>query len=127
MILVMMGLLWPTAGWPGSISSLSQDKIWKNGDIVATKVVCETEDAILELTGADINGPESKVMVVITNLVANRQCTAFPFPLRFIVTKALVHYKDHKEISSVILGVNAGNGEWIGWLIAAGRYKENEV
>ena len=59
MILVMMGLLWPTAGWPGSISSLSQDKIWKNGDIVATKVVCETEDAILELTGADINGPES--------------------------------------------------------------------
>ena len=85
MILVMMGLLWPTAGWPGSISD--QDKIWKNGDIVATKVVCETEDAILELTGADINGPESKVMVVITNLVANKQCTAFPFPLRLIVTK----------------------------------------
>ena len=125
MILVMMGLLWPTAGWPGSISD--QDKIWKNGDLIAAKVVCETEDAILELTNADMKGPESNVMVVITNLVDNRQCTAFPFPLKFIVTKALVHYKDHKEISSVILGVNAGNGEWIGWLIAAGRYKENEI
>jgi len=21
----------------------------------------------------------------------------------------------------------AGNGEWIGWIIAAGRYKENEI
>ena len=120
-MLMLVGLMYPQ-------TALSkQEKIWKNGDIVATKVVCETEDAILELTGADINGPESNVMVVITNLVDNRQCTAFPFPLRFIVTKALVHYKDHNEISSVILGVNAGNGEWIGWLIAAGRYRETEI
>jgi hypothetical protein len=120
-MLMLVGLMYPQ-------TALSdQDKIWKNGDIVATKVVCETEDAILELTGADINGPESNVMVVITNLVANRQCTAFPFPLKFMVTKALVHYKDHKEIPSVILGVNAGNGEWIGWLIAAGRYRETGI
>ena len=103
------------------------EKIWKNGDIIAAKVVCETEDAILKLTDADINGPVSNVIVVITNLLDKRQCTAFPFPIRFMVTKALVHYKDHKEISSVILGVNAGNGDWIGWIIAAGRYKENGI
>ena len=118
---ILTGLMFPQAALS------KEEKVWKYGDIIAAKVVCETEDAILKLTDADINGPVSNVIVVITNLLDKRQCTAFPFPIRFMVTKALVHYKDHKEISSVILGVNAGNGEWIGWLIAAGRYKENEV
>ena len=46
------------------------------------------------------------------------------FPKEFAKpAKAVI--KDHKKIPSVILGVNAGNGEWIGWLIAAGRYREN--
>ena len=118
---ILTGLMFPQAALS------KEEKVWKYGDIIAAKVVCETEDAILKLTDADINGPVSNVIVVITNLLDKRQCTAFPFPIRFMVTKALVHYKDHKEISSVILGVNAGNGEWIGWLIAAGRYKENEI
>ena len=120
-MLMLVGLMYPQTALSKS------EKIWKNGDIIASKVICKTEDAILELTGADINGPESNVMVVVTDLVENRQCTVFPFPLRFLVTKALVHYKDHKKIPSVILGVNAGNGEWIGWLIAAGRYRETEI
>ena len=118
---ILTGLMFPQAALS------KEEKVWKYGDIIAAKVVCETEDAILKLTDADINGPVSNVIVVITNLLDKRQCTAFPFPIRFMVTKALVHYKDHKEISSVILGVNAGNGDWIGWIIAAGRYKENEV
>ena len=55
-----------------------QDKIWRNGDIVATKVVCETEDAILELrlhkwTRIKCYGGHYKSS-------RNRQCTAFPFP-----------------------------------------------
>ena len=118
---IMTGLMFPQAALS------KEEKVWKYGDIIAAKVVCETEDAILKLTDADINGPVSNVIVVITNLLDKRQCTAFPFPIRFMVTKALVHYKDHKEISSVILGVNAGNGDWIGWIIAAGRYKENGI
>ena len=120
-IIILIGLMFP------QIALAQQEKIWKNGDMIAAKVICETEDAILELTGADINGPESNVMVVITNLIENGQCIALPFPLRFLVAKALVHYKDHKKISSVILGVNNGNGEWMGWLIAAGRYRENGI
>ena len=118
---ILTGLMFPQAALS------KEEKVWKYGDIIAAKVVCETEDAILKLTDADINGPVSNVIVVITNLLDKRQCTAFPFPIRFMVTKALVHYKDHKEISSVILGVNAGNGEWIGWLIAAGRYRETGI
>ncbi len=118
---ILTGLMFPQAALS------KEEKVWKYGDIIAAKVVCETEDAILKLTDADINGPVSNVIVVITNLLDKRQCTAFPFPIRFMVTKALVHYKDHKEISSVILGVNAGNGDWIGWIIAAGRYKENGI
>ena len=118
---ILTGLMFPQAALS------KEEKVWKYGDIIAAKVVCETEDAILKLTDADINGPVSNVIVVITNLLDKRQCTAFPFPIRFMVTKALVHYKDHKEISSVILGVNAGNGDWIGWIIAAGRYRENGI
>ena len=118
---ILTGLMFPQAALS------KEEKVWKYGDIIAAKVVCETEEAILKLTDADINGPVSNVIVVITNLLDKRQCTAFPFPIRFMVTKALVHYKDHKEISSVILGVNAGNGDWIGWIIAAGRYKENGI
>ena len=120
-MLMLVGLMYPQTALSKS------EKIWKNGDIIASKVICKTEDAILELTNADMKGPESNVMVVITDLVENRQCTAFPFPLRFLVTKALVHYKDHKKIPSVILGVNAGNGDWVGWLIATGRYRESGI
>ena len=137
MILVMMGLLWPTAGWPGSISSLSQDppivlsehekrqKVWTNGDLITTRVLCESEDAILEVTNADMKGPETLVLMVIGTLVEDEQCIALPFPVTFKVTKSLVEYKDYSDHPSVVLGAVAKNGDWVGWVLAAGTFEAN--
>ena len=103
-----------------------EQKIWVEGDIIATKVVCETEDAILELVNADMKGPESHVMMVVGTLVADGQCIALPFPIRFKVTKSLLEYKDFKKIPSVVLGAEAQNGDWVGWILAAGTFQADE-
>ena len=103
-----------------------EQKIWVEGDIIATKILCETEDAILELINADIKGPESYVLMVAGTLVADGQCIALPFPIRFKVIKSLLEYEDFKKIPSVVLGVVSQNGDWVGWILAAGTFQENE-
>ena len=103
-----------------------ESKVWVEGDIIATKVLCRTEDAILELINADMKGPESHVMMVVGALVADGQCTALPFPIRFMITKSLLEYKDFKKRPSVALGAVAQNGDWVGWIIAAGTFQADE-
>ena len=103
-----------------------RQKVWTNGDLITTRVLCESEDAILELTNADMKGPDTLVMMVVGALVADRQCTALPFPIRFKVTKSLLDYKDFKKIPSVVLGAVAQNGDWVGWILAAGTFQANE-
>ena len=100
-----------------------KQKIWTNGDIIATKVLCESEDAILELTNADMKGPETFVMMVIGTLVTDGQCIVLPFPIRFKVTKSLVEYTDFSKHPSVVLGMVAQNGDWVGWVLAAGTFE----
>ena len=40
-------------------------KIWVEGDLIVTRVLCEEEDGILELVNADMKGPETLVMMVV--------------------------------------------------------------
>ena len=93
-----------------------RQKVWTNGDLITTRVLCESEDAILELTNADMKGPETLVMMVMGSLVGNEQCTALPFPVTFKVTKSLVEYTDYGKHPSVVLGMIALNGDWVGWV-----------
>ena len=102
-----------------------RQKTWTNGDLITTRVLCKTEDAILELTNADMKGPETLVMMVIGTLVEDEQCTALPFPVTFKVTKSLVEYKDFSKHPSVVLGTVAQNGDWVGWVLAAGTFEED--
>ena len=103
-----------------------RQKVWTNGDLITTRVLCESEDAILELTNADMKGPETLVIMVMGSLVGNEQCTALPFPVTFKVTKSLVEYKDFSKHPSVVLGAVAQNGDWVGWIIAAGTFQADE-
>ena len=100
-------------------------KIWTNGDLITTRVLCEQEDGILELVNADMKGPETLVMMVIGALVGDEQCMALPFPLTFKVTKSLVEYTDFGKHPSVVLGMVAKNGDWVGWVLAAGTFEAN--
>ena len=101
-------------------------KIWVEGDLIVTRVLCEEEDGILELVNADMKGPETLVMMVMGSLVGNEQCTALPFPVTFKVTKSLVEYTDHGKHPSVVLGAVAQNGDWVGWILAAGTFEANK-
>ena len=103
-----------------------RQKVWTNGDLITTRVLCESEDAILEVTNADMKGPETLVLMVIGTLVEDEQCIALPFPVTFKVTKSLVEYKDYSDHPSVVLGAVAKNGDWVGWVLAAGTFETNK-
>ncbi len=70
-----------------------------------------------------MKGPETLVMMVIGTLVEDEQCVALPFPVTFKVTKSLVEYTDFSKNPSVVLGAVAQNGDWVGWILAAGTFE----
>ena len=119
--IILIGLMFPQIALS---EHEKRQKVWTNGDLITTRVLCESEDAILELTNADMKGPETLVMMVMGSLVGDEQCTALPFPVTFKVTKSLVEYTDYSKHPSVVLGAVAQNGDWVGWVLAAGTFKE---
>ena len=120
--IILIGLMFPQIALS---EHEKRQKVWTNGDLITTRVLCESEDAILEVTNADMKGPETLVMMVISTLVEDEQCVALPFPVTFKVTKSLVEYKDFSDHPSVVLGAVAKNGDWVGWVLAAGTFEVN--
>ena len=120
--IILIGLMFPQIALS---EHEKRQKVWTNGDLITTRVLCESEDAILELTNADMKGPDTLVMMVMGSLVGDEQCTALPFPVTFKVTKSLVEYKDYSDHPSVVLGALAKNGDWVGWVLAAGTFEAN--
>ena len=120
--IILIGLIFPQIAL--SVHEKRQ-KTWTGGDLITTRVLCESEDAILEVTNADMKGPETLVLMVIGTLVEDEQCIALPFPVTFKVTKSLVEYKDYSDHPSVVLGAVAKNGDWVGWVLAAGTFEAN--
>ena len=120
--IILIGLMFPQIALS---EHEKKQKTWTDGDLITTRVLCESEDAILEVTNADMKGPETLVMMVISTLVEDEQCVALPFPVTFKVTKSLVEYKDFSDHPSVVLGAVAKNGDWVGWVLAAGTFEVN--
>ena len=120
--IILIGLMFPQIALS---EHEKRQKVWTNGDLITTRVLCESEDAILEVTNADMKGPETLVLMVIGTLVEDEQCIALPFPVTFKVTKSLVEYKDYSDHPSVVLGAVAKNGDWVGWVLAAGTFEAN--
>mgnify|MGYP004407185539 FL=1 len=118
--IILIGLMFPQIALS---EHEKKQKTWTDGDLITTRVLCKTEDAILELTNADMKGPETLVMMVIGTLVEDEQCVALPFPVTFKVTKSLVEYTDFSKRPSVVLGAVAQNGDWVGWILAAGTFE----
>ena len=118
---ILIGLMFPQIALS---EHEKKQKTWTDGDLITTRVLCESEDAILEVTNADMKGPETLVMMVISTLVEDEQCVALPFPVTFKVTKSLVEYTDFSKHRSVVLGAVAKNGNWVGWVLAAGTFKK---
>ena len=124
MVLMLIGLMFPQTALSDHENQI--DKVWSKGDLVTTRVLCESQDAILEVINADMKGPEPYVMMVIGTLIDDEQCVGLPYPVTFMVSKALLEYEDFSKIPSVVLGAVARDGEWIGWVLAAGTYDENK-
>ena len=120
--IILIGLMFPQIALS---EHEKRQKTWTGGDLITTRVLCESEDAILEVTNADMKGPETLVLMVIGTLVEDEQCIALPFPVTFKVTKSLVEYKDYSDHPSVVLGAVAKNGDWVGWVLAAGTFEAN--
>tara|TARA_Y100000992_G_C21115789_1_gene419442 strand:- start:303 stop:710 length:408 start_codon:yes stop_codon:yes gene_type:complete len=120
--IILIGLMFPQIALS---EHEKRQKTWTGGDLITTRVLCESEDAILEVTNADMKGPETLVLMVIGTLVEDEQCIALPFPVTFKVTKSLVEYKDFSDHPSVVLGAVAKNGDWVGWVLAAGTFEAN--
>ena len=96
---------------------------WSDGDLIQVGVICKDEDTIIEIVNADIKS-EREVLMQMNQSIVEGVCVAFPMPAMFIVIKALVHYKDHVERESVVLGVGNADRNFLGWALANGKFVE---
>ena len=94
---------------------------WSDGDLIQVGVICKDEDTIIEIVNADIKS-EREVLMQMNQSIVEGVCVAFPMPAMFIVIKALVHYKDHVERESVVLGVGNADQDFLGWVLATGKF-----
>ena len=93
---------------------------WKEGDIVAAFVVCQTEQDIIDISNADTLGAPELINKIIEKKIL-RQCIQFSPPVPFIVVEILGHYLDHKKINTSIMKIKSKNHHHlIGYIIVEG-------
>ena len=97
-MMLMIGVLSPK-------SVLSEEpRLWFRGDTLVAMMLCRTEEAIMEIVGADIVSKE-KVMEKMYDMHLTNQCARVPQPLPFLVDSIIVHYTDFMGEESVVLSL----------------------
>ena len=99
-----------------------ESKLWFKEDTLLALMICRTEEAIMEVMGADTIS-EEEVMRKIYQLVIMEQCAKLPRPLPFLVDSILVNYVDFSGLDSVVLVIKpaGSNIDYKAYSIAAGR------
>ena len=125
MVLMMIGLLWPT-----NVSSQNMkgyDYEWKKGDSVTVSIICRTEEDIMKVLQADTKS-EEETLARMYALTAIRKCMQLPMPLPFYVKEVFVEYKDFADRPSVILEIARADKkeDTFGYVIAAGTQKKEK-
>ena len=122
MVLMMIGLLWPTNVSSEDIRGYEYE--WKKGDTVKVAISCPEEEDILKIVKADTES-EEEVLARMYALTAIRKCTQLPMPLPFYVRGVLIEYKDYLDRPSVVLSISTPDvkKELLGYVIAAGKEK----
>ena len=120
MVLMMIGLLWPTNVSSEDIRGYEYE--WKKGDTVKVAIACPEEEDILKIVKADTES-EEEVLARMYALTAIRKCTQLPMPLPFYVRGVLIEYKDYLDRPSVVLSIARVDKkeELFGYIIAAGK------
>ena len=94
---------------------------WIAGDLISVGLVCKDEESILRIVNADVKSEELVVVTMNQSLMMG-VCISFEGSMRFLVQKALVHYKDHAGRASIVLGVGNSNQDFLGWVLATGKF-----
>ena len=97
------------------------DREWTAGDLISVGLVCKDEKSILEIVRADVTS-EELVLMTMSQSIMMGVCITFEGAMRFLVQKALVHYKDHAGRASVVLGVGNADQDSLGWVLATGKF-----
>ena len=97
------------------------DREWTAGDLISVGLVCKDEKSILEIVHADVKS-EELVLMTMSQSIMMGVCITFEGAMRFLVQKALVHYKDHAGRASVVLGVGNADQDSLGWVLATGKF-----
>ena len=97
------------------------DREWTAGDLISVGLVCKDEKSILEIVHADVKS-EELVLMTMSQSIMMGVCVTFEGAMRFLVQKALVHYKDHAGRASVVLGVGNADQDSLGWVLATGKF-----
>jgi len=94
---------------------------WTVGDLISVGLVCKDEKSILEIVHADVKS-EELVLMTMSQSIMMGVCISFEGSMRFLVQRALVHYKDHAGRASVVLGVGNADQDSLGWVLATGKF-----
>lgn len=105
------------------VNSVAADnsREWTAGDLISVGLVCRDEESILEIVQADVTS-EELVLMTMSQSIMMGVCVTFEGAMRFLVQKALVHYKDHAGRASVVLGVGNADQDSLGWVLATGKF-----
>jgi len=98
---------------------------WSAGDLISVGLVCRDEESILKIVRADVTS-EELVLMAMNQSIMMGVCVTFEGAMRFLVQKALVHYKDHAGRSSVVLGVGNSDQDFLGWVLALGEFVKSK-
>ncbi len=94
---------------------------WSAGDLISVGLVCRDEESILKIVRADVTS-EELVLMAMNQSIMMGVCVTFEGAMRFLVQKALVHYKDHAGRASIVLGIGNSNQDFLGWVLATGKF-----
>ena len=97
------------------------DREWSAGDLISVGLVCRDEESILKIVRADVTS-EELVLMAMNQSIMMGVCVTFEGAMRFLVQKALVHYKDHAGRASIVLGIGNSNQDFLGWVLATGKF-----
>ena len=81
-----------------------ESKLWFKEDTLLALMICRTEEAIMEVMGADTIS-EEEVMRKIYQLVIMEQCAKLPRPLPFLVDSILVNYVDFSGLDLSLIHI----------------------
>lgn len=111
---------------PSCSTAQAKEEAWNIGDGVTVFLLCETEKDIMDIALADSKGEEN-FQNTLTKKQLKGKCIRLDPPSNFVVNDIIANYKDHDQVSNVIIKVQSIiNKKFFGYIVVSGKAAEQK-